>query len=61
MKKYITLAAALTISLQAVKKHQVITAGHGTARAVVNYYLHDAVKLILKKITNLDIMVITDI
>ncbi|MES2807718.1 MAG: hypothetical protein V4619_03790 [Bacteroidota bacterium] len=54
MKKYITLAAAITISLQAFKKYPQVVVSHETAKPVLSYHLHHAVWLILKKITNLD-------
>lgn len=56
MKKYITLAAVITISFLAIKKQPMVIIKRQCAKPVAKYYLHNVVRLMLKKVTNLNVM-----
>jgi hypothetical protein len=52
MKKLIVTATILIVGAQAYKKHPVIIVADAPARPMAAWYLHDAVRLIIQKITN---------
>jgi hypothetical protein len=53
MKKVIITATILIVGVQAYKTHPLITVADVPVRPMAAYYLHDAVRLIIQKISNL--------
>jgi hypothetical protein len=55
MKKFITLAAVSIIIMQALPKQPIVIVANERVTHSAAWSLHDTVKLIIKKITNLDV------